>query len=245
MSAPVPLLLTRPEAGSARFLERLRARHLDGFVPVVSPLISIVHRPHLPEIPPDTLLVFTSAHAVQAYAGAGGPPGAHAFAVGDATAAAARDAGLEPVSAGGTVETLLTHLLAKRPDKPILHLRGRVTRGDLVGRLRAEGLTAGAAIVYDQPACPLSTEARAALDATAPVIAPVFSPRTARLLARAAPIRAPLLVAAMSNRVADALEPLAPLRMHVAEAPDAAAMADAVAALLQEAAMLEAGGGAE
>ncbi|SFD67853.1 uroporphyrinogen-III synthase [Roseivivax sediminis] len=245
MSTDPVLLLTRPRAASERFLSALDDAGITGFRAIVSPLLAIRRRPALPPIDPEATLVFTSANAVQAYAALGGPEGRVTHAVGDATAAAARAIGLDAVSAGGDIDALFAHLVAERVSGPVVHLRGAISRGDLAGRLRAAGIDAADAVLYDQPVREFTSEAQDALAGPIPVVAPLFSPRTARAFALHRPFGAPILAAAMSEAVAEAFCPAAPHKLAVAIRPDAAAMVVTAAELLVAAAALETGGGAE
>ena len=242
MTRPV-LLLTRTEGSARRFHDMLG--HVPDHALIVSPLMSIRFREALPDIAEGTILLLTSANAARAYAALGGPQSLHAYAVGDATAAAAREAGLEAESAGGDVEALLARLLEDRPDAPLLHLRGAEARGNLTGRLAAAGLAATEVVIYDQPLQPFSAEARDALDGEAPVVAPLFSPRTAQAFAKGRPFAAPLYIVAMSEAVAEAAAGIDAARMTIAEAPDAASMAHETVRLMHVAATLEARNGAE
>ncbi|SEL51169.1 uroporphyrinogen-III synthase [Roseivivax marinus] len=239
------LLITRPEPGATRTANALRQAAGATFQTVISPLLAMRFRGALPVIGAGDVPVFTSMNGVRAYRKGGGPAGRRALAVGDATAAAACEAGLETVSAGGDVESLIALVLRDPPSGRLVHLRGLETRGDLGSRLRAAGLVCDEAVVYEQTSQPLSKAGQAALAGTSPVVTPVFSPRTAAELALYSPANAPVFVAAMSPAVADALSPLAPRRVLIAEAPTAAAMQAATLRLLPEAAALETGGGAE
>lgn len=211
-SRPV-LLLTRPEADSRRF-----AAMLPGWRAVISPILRIVPVDHdaalLRQAPG---LVFTSAHAVQA---AGPGRGRLALCVGGRTARAAREAGFDVRQGDGVAEGLLP-LIAGAP-VPLIHPHGR----HRAGRLPVRGV-----IVYDQQARALSTEARALLRGSLPVVLPVFSPRSARLVAEAAAgASAPLWPVAISPAaLAGWNGPMAGCAM--AETPDMAAMAAAVQSL--------------
>lgn len=230
---PLPILLmTRPEAQSRAFAEALGREGAD-FALLIAPLIGITFGPALPDMAPFRGLVFTSANGVAAYARLGGPV-LPAFTVGAATAEAARAAGLPATSAEGTVEDLIAHLRAARPEAPLLHVRGRHSRGDLAGRLSAAGLPVSAFVAYDQPALPLPEKARAALTGRTTIVAPVFSPRTAALFSKQE-VSAPLLVAAMSEAVAKALAPLHKQDLKTASRPDSTAMRELVADLLRQA----------
>ncbi|MFC2970020.1 uroporphyrinogen-III synthase [Acidimangrovimonas pyrenivorans] len=227
-SRPV-LLLTRPQAQSERFARAVTERLGDGVEIVISPLLEIRDRDaDLPQAPRG--LIFTSENGVRAYARRVSRRDLPVWCVGDRTAAAARAAGFAAGSAGGDAEALLALLSAEKPAGPLLHLRGAHARGEIAQRLSAAGIETVEAIVYDQVPRLLSPQARAALAGTAPVYAPLFSPRTARLLVdAAAEARAPLHVIAMSAAVAAAAQALGKASISTAERPDAGAMLDLLA----------------
>ena len=181
------ILVTRPEADAAPVAEALRARGLDV---TVEPLLVI--RP-LPDAALDAegvqALLFTSANGVRAlmahssaalFAGRDLP----VFAVGDATAEAARAAGFDAVeSAAGDVNDL-ARLVRDRLDPaagPLLHVAGSVTAGDLAGDLGESGFELRRAVLYEaEPVDRLSPETTAALADGAFDFVLFFSPRTAR-----------------------------------------------------------------
>jgi uroporphyrinogen-III synthase len=222
------ILLTRPAGQGARFETEVRARLGAGVEVLSSPLLSpACLAPVLPDGPFDAV-VFTSETAVQAAAPLGPLPPL-AFAVGDRTAAAARAAGFAVRSAGGDADALVALLAQARPGR-VLHLRGQDTRGDVVARLRQAGIPAEEAVVYAQVPQPLSPAALGWLAGDAPVIAPLFSPRTAMLLSQAR-VRAPLWIAALSPAV-QAAATLPAARRITAARPEAGAMVEAMASLI-------------
>ncbi len=227
------LLLTRPRQASESFARALENEGLR-FRTVISPLIAIEVTGPLPDARAARGLIFTSANGVSAWRDLGGRLDLPVYAVGRATAQVAQDAGMEPQSADGTVDDLFDWLVARRPATPLVHLHGTNVRGNLAARLTEAGLTCRSAVIYDQPAQDLTAEARAALAGDAPVVAPVFSPRTAKLLARER-ANAPLLVAAMSETVANALSSLHKQELIVVPRPESEEMKKAVARLLSQA----------
>lgn len=235
---PPILLLTRPEAASRRFLAELEAEGVAGFVPVISPLISILPVARLPDVAPDMGLIFTSANAVRVWASLDGGVRRPCYTVGAATAKAAVSAGFEPVSADGNAADLVTLIRAEAPARPLVHLRGIHTRGSVAERLRAAGLDVREAAIYDQPAQELSAEARAALDGERPVVLPLFSPRSAVQFARTPQGAAPLFVAAMSADVSEPLKDIYLTRLDILPRPDGALMRMAVRDLLNVAGTL-------
>ncbi|MGR3465319.1 uroporphyrinogen-III synthase [Limimaricola sp.] len=224
MAEPI-LLLTRPEAAARRFLAELEiaaGRHLEA---MIAPLIRIDEMTPPRPAPDPAALILTSERGADGAARMG-YAGLPAWCVGPRTAHAAQAAGLVPRDGGGTAETMLAAILAAPDAGPLLHLRGDHQRGDLVARLRASGRDCAEAVVYAQTAQPLPPQGRALLNGTVPVIAPVFSPRSAALLAACAPIAAPVAVVAIS---AAAARPFAApgLPVAIAARPEAAAMIEA------------------
>jgi uroporphyrinogen-III synthase len=228
VTATLPtLLLTRPEAQSRGLARRLAARIPAGVPILVSPILEIVPGEiDLPAAP--GFLILTSVHGAAAAGGLGALKGLTAWCVGDRTAEAARAAGLAARSAGGTAEDLLACLVQARPAGLGLYLHGRHVATDLAAALARAGIETYSAVAYDQVARPLSAEARACLARPGTVILPIYSPRSARILAaeteRAVALRE---VVAISRPVADAWSG-GPVT--VAAAPDGPAMEDATVA---------------
>ncbi|MCJ8140788.1 uroporphyrinogen-III synthase [Falsirhodobacter halotolerans] len=211
-----PILLIRPEPQNAAFAARLAA-------PVVrAPLFDM--RRLTPDLPPAAAVVFTSANAIV-------PPAVapRAWCVGDRTADAARRAGYDAISAQGDAEALVAAILASNERGPLLHLRGRDSRGDVARRLTDAGVPTVERVIYDMQPRPLSPEGQALLDGAAPVIVPLFSPAAAgRFAAVAAGARAPLCLPCLSPAVARAAPPGL---VRVCPRPDAAAMLEAILAM--------------
>ncbi len=226
------LLLTRPRVQAARFAADLRAR-LPGLPIVVSPVLEIVHR----RVPVDphgvAAFVLTSENGAEALAANADVAGKTAFCVGTRTAEAAQAAGMRAISADGDAEDLFALIRARAPSGPLVLAHGVHAAGNLGARLRAAGVDARDLVLYDQTARALTAEARALLAGDAPVLAPLFSPRSAALLALE-DIRAPLTLVAISDNAARAWADAggaAPRRLEVADRPDAAAMLTAIAAV--------------
>ena len=79
------------------------------------------------------------------------------YAVGDATAAAAREIGFEDVISAGGDASALAVLVADRLKKEngaLLHLRGTEVAGDVTGFLNSCGFETRAQIVYETVDCP-------------------------------------------------------------------------------------------
>ncbi len=230
-SRPVPVLLTRPQAQGDRFATDLITRFGPTLAPVPSPLIApaFLH-PAIPQ-QPYTAIILTSETAAASAAAIPNLP-RHAYCVGDRTAAAARAAGFTPHSAKGDANALIALILSTQDQGPFLHLRGADSRGDIAATLTDAGRPTHAAITYDQRPQPLSLEARTLLAGETPVLLPLFSPRTAEILASQGPFAAPLWLAALSPAVAAAAAHLHPARSAIAAEPNADALLTAIATLL-------------
>lgn len=230
MPIPPPLLLTRPEAASARFADQWRARMGPEAPVVIAPVLALEILPGAPALDGYAGAVFTSETGVAALGAEG--RGLRAWCVGPHTAAAARAMGFDARAAEGDAESLVATVIASGERGPFLHLRGREARGEVAPRLQAAGIACDEVVVYAQRPRPLSPEAKALLAGEGPVLVPLFSTNSAtRLGAEAAGGRAPLLLAAISDVVAGVWSGPAPRRIEVAERPDAPAMIAALARL--------------
>ena len=224
-SAGAPtLLLTRPEAQSRRFAAEV-ARLWPDLAVILSPAQEI--KPLPIAVPQGTKgIVLTSENAVPALPLGLGLP---AYCVGERTAAAAAAHGLSAHAAAGDAASLLSLIRHERPSGPLFHPHGRHLAADMVAALRDEVEITGA-VAYEQVAIPPSGEAMRLLEADRPVLLPLFSPRSARLVA-GWPMRAPLLIAAMSENVSAAWSGATPRCLKIAPIPSAAAMLETIGAL--------------
>lgn len=232
------VLVTRAEPGAGRTAEGLRER---GLTPVIAPMLTI--RPSA-EIALDLqgvqALAFTSANGVRAWANARTERGLPALCVGDATAAAAREAGFEnKMSAGGDVGDLI-QMIRKRMDKAagrIVHIRGSHVTGDLAGSLRAAGFAAEEAAAYEAvSAGQLPDTAREALERKQLSLVLFHSSRAAgafTALVEDADLTdrlGYLIAVAISGQAADSLIRSDWLAVKIADTPDEAALLDRVGA---------------
>ena len=216
------ILILRPEPGAGASAARARALGLE---PMVAPLFTI--RPlewQSPEGPFGALLL-TSANAPR-HAGAGLAQFLHlpCFAVGEATAAAAREAGFASIETGPADGAAALALAAEKGFRQILHLCGR----DHVELSHPNATVVSRAVYAADAAHALSTEAVAALDADALVL--LHSPRAAAAFAALAGDRARIRIAAISRAAADAAGP-GWAEVHVAQAPRDQALLELAAKL--------------
>lgn len=216
------LLLTRPEAQSRSFLADLEARL--GYTPpiIISPILKISAVGDAVDLDLYQTLIVTSGNAVMVLGGA--LAGRKVVTVGERTASMAQSVGADAQCLGDTVDALAARL--REVEGPALYLRGRHSRGDLIGAGRAAGLSIDECIVYDQIEVPLTAEAQAAMK-RGHAILPLFSPRSAALLS-AYECHSSTKAIAMSPAVARAWT--ASTEVQIAARPDRAAMLDLVTA---------------
>ncbi len=230
---PSTILLTRPKAQSEAFAGRL-AEAIGNTTPIlISPILEILELPLGPLVSDPAFLVLTSSHAAKAIEKTRELHGLPAYCVGAATADAARQAGARPVPAGGTAADLIDLIRRDSPASPGLYLRGRHVSVDVGKALAETGIKIASSVVYDQTAVPLNSDARAALAGTRRIILPVFSARSARLLAeQCADAEAEIAVIAISENVA-AEWLVARQIARISDEPSASGMVRAVAECLR------------
>lgn len=194
--------VTRAEPGAARTADRLTAL---GFTPLVTPLLTLAPLPGALDAAPSpdavAVLALTSPNGVEAFAPLIPRFRDHpVFAVGDATAEAARAAGFADVrSASGDIHALARLIAAEAPPGPLLAPGAREPAGDLP------------ALLPDRPVQRLPIYA--AFETHAPAPKPfdavmLHSPRAARALA------ADLPRAASSDRIAICISEAAATPLH-------------------------------
>ncbi len=239
------LLMTRPRGAAERFVARLAPGLRNRLQVIYAPLMQIEFLPGPVSLQGVHGVIFTSANGVAAAQAAALSPTLPAYCVGPATAAAARRARWSVEDTAETADALVAALIARRPPAPLLHLRGTHARGEIAERLTAAGIETRAQPVYDQHLVGPDDAARAALSGTDPVIAPLFSPRSARHFADMFTGSAPLYLAAISAAAAEPVENMEHRALIVAERPDGAAMAAAVERLIADASRVEGPRGAQ
>lgn len=178
MTAAAPVWITRARPGALATAERVRGL---GLTAIVDPLLAVESLDVHLDLSRIAALAFTSANGVEAFARLSEERGLPVFAVGRATAKAARGEGFASVSsADGDVEDLCALIAARAPGY-VLWAGAREPAGDLVGMLRGRGLMATGVAVYETLERAPSEDTLARLDAPATVL--LHSPRAARVLA--------------------------------------------------------------
>ena len=174
--------ITRAEPGAAATAARVCAL---GFDPLTAPLLTVQPLETPLDLDGVGSIAFTSTNGVRAFAARSDWRGAPVFAVGDATAKAARAAGFKAVtSADGETAALIRLIGAARPKGVVLHPCGLHLAGDFKGGLKRAGLVGRDVALYDTPAVQaLPDAAIQALDDRDVAVILFHSPRAAAVLA--------------------------------------------------------------
>jgi len=135
---PTRVWITRAKPGAARTAARLRDM---GFEPIVAPLLEIKHlTPPVPDLAPFAALAFTSVNGVAAFAALTPRRDRPVFAVGDATAQAAHDAGFADVhSASGDLRDLARLIAGAIANAAVLVPQAETPAGDFTAALTTAG----------------------------------------------------------------------------------------------------------
>jgi len=222
------LLVTRPQPDAARTATRLRAL---GHAPLVQPMLSPEYLPFdIPGVP--AAIALTSRNGVRALAvlpSAARWTSVPVFAVGAATAAAAREAGFADVRSADGDGSALADLVSAVLDPAageILYPAAEEHRPDLERLLSARGFCLRVATAYRMaPAAELAPPVRSALAAGAVDGVLLYSPRTAAvfagLVAQAGlyDALAAAAIYAISKAAADAAAWPDPARLRIAGQP--------------------------
>ena len=172
--------ITRTRPGADATAERVRALGHDA---VTAPLLAVrAALQAVVDLTDVTLLAFTSANGVRAFAADSDERTLPVHPVGGSTAAAARAAGFADVrSADGDVAALAALIIARRPSGIVLHPGGVDQAGDLTGTLRSANIDARSAALYETVICAADDALLARLGSLDAVL--LHSPKAARALA--------------------------------------------------------------
>ena len=174
--------ITRAQPGANVTAERVRALGHDA---LIAPLLAVRA---LEDVQVDlagvAALAFTSANGVRAFSDICAERSLRVFAVGAATAQAARAAGFRLVlSADGDVDALAEGIGQRRGELRgvVLHPGAAEPAGDLAGALEKQGVAARSLILYETAPVKLEAEAASQLVLADAVL--LHSPRAAQVLA--------------------------------------------------------------
>jgi uroporphyrinogen-III synthase len=214
--------VTRARPGAERTAERLREL---GHAPLIDPVLEVRPIEGALDLDGIAALAFTSRNGVDAFAGRDARRALPVFAVGDGTAETARAAGFTRVeSAHGDVAALAGLIAARAAslDGAVLHAAAKERAADLEAMLRAAGVPARTAVVYETVARD-PAEALVRLPEIDAVL--VHSPKAARRLAElVAPEADGPVFACMSSKCAAPLIAAGFQKVRSAPFPDEAGL---------------------
>jgi uroporphyrinogen-III synthase len=210
------IAVTRAQPEADATAARIRAR---GHEAIIAPLLEIVPRAVDTNVGDAQALLFTSSNGVHAFPVTQDAKTIRVFAVGDATAEAAHDAGFANTeSADGDVRTLAALVESKLDPRAgkLIHIGGADLAGDLGGELAATGFSVERRIAYAaMPAQTLPSSFQQALD-----IVLFHSARAAEaFIALGAPNASHMTAACISANTAVAARKTAWSRVIVAPRP--------------------------
>lgn len=230
------ILLTRPTAQSLQFSHVLKQRFGSDIAVEISPLLEIIPVQQSWDLAQVHTLVFTSINGVKAFAQQHSNRDLPCICVGDRTADAAQKFGFLAKSAAGNASDLIAMIIEQETPTGghYLHVRGKEVAFDVAQALRDLGIAAQQVVAYEQTEVLLTKAAAAILSGVRPVIAPLFSPRTAAYFSRQTSHLdlSQATALCLSVNVADRLEQSRFAKLVVAEKPDATAMMTALAVII-------------
>ena len=227
------LLLTRPQKDAQAFAQEVLS-HQPAAQILISPVLTITPIGTLPDLSAYAAVVFTSRHAVACFAHARIPKKMTCFAVGEATAEAAKKLGFLVISSAGAAQDLILLVQKTGAAGPLIHPHGQHARGQIATTLTKKGIPCAECVIYDQIETPLSVQARALLTQPQALLVPVFSPRSARLLQRYSPLPNGSEIIAISQTVAACFSTQPHIKTTVACHPNRGAMLKAVLRQFQD-----------
>jgi len=236
------LMITRPQEDTAPLASALA---LLGVESILEPLLSIeLSDSATPDLTNAQALLLTSANGVRAFAAISAQRNLPVYAVGDATAQAAVEAGFENVtSAAGDVASLagLVQGKLKPQDGVLVHIAGSKVAGDLAGLLGQAGFEYRRIQLYHaNKAVSLSAKGLSALESGDIDGVVLYSPRTAEsfaaLLIKAggASCAGRLKAFCLSDAVAASAGALKWAQVVIAETPDQAALIKSVKEMIPD-----------
>ena len=227
------LWVTRTAPAAEATAERLRAM---GHEPVVAPVLAVEPLATELDLRSAGALAFTSRNAVAAFPRDRIADAPRVFAVGAATAAAARELGFRSIESADGDGAALANLIAARAEEiagEVLHLAPEEPAFDLAGALRARGMSARTVPLYRTVASPPAAGVIEALTGKAPpldglVLHSARGARQAAELLRGQSDLRRLTAFAISEAAAAPVRGIGLRAVHVADHPDEAALLELI-----------------
>jgi uroporphyrinogen-III synthase len=224
------ILLTRPKPQAQEFADALAAE-IDADIAIHPMQDIVICAPPDPRPVDYDAYVFTSPNGARA-AHHWGLPSRPAYVVGQKTAAATQ--GDAVFCADGDSDDLVDLIDKHAPRGPLLYLHGTHVAGQITQDLEQRGITCHGYVAYDQQALPVGDDLRSVLSGPRPVMIPVFSPRSAKLLIETGENPQNWHIIAMSHKVAAIFDHIPCKKITIIERPNGPAMLHAVCLVYRE-----------
>ena len=226
----VILLLTRPLDGNERFC--LKIKHLLYSCEILdNPIQKIDFLPSLSEVNKNSVLIFTSANGLRA-AKKNNLSNKKCFVVGANTKKIAVSFGYDVLGVSKDQENLLKLIKSKKPTESMVHIRGKHTVGNLCDALKRNQFSCLDIIGYNQEPLKIKKQNLQKIQSGRPVILPIFSSRSAKLLQSNLDLTG-FNVIAISEAVAKIVTGVELGELLVSKKPDLNSMQEATLAILR------------
>jgi uroporphyrinogen-III synthase len=153
--------------------------------------------------------------------------------VGARTGEAAADRGADVGVVALDAARLVERILETGVPAPLLHLRGEHARGEIAQTLSSAGIETHEAVVYAQQAVAMGADALRLIRGDGPLVLPLYSPRSARLVGQAARPGPQVHVIALSQAVAQEYAAVTGQDAEICESPEGHVMIERIAAALR------------
>ena len=224
------LLLTRPLDGNERFC--LKIKHLLYKCEILdSPIQKIEFLPSLSKVNKNAVLIFTSVNGLRA-AEKHNLTNNRCFVVGKNTKKIAVSFGYEVLGFSKDQENLLKLIKSKKPTESMVHIRGKHTVGNLCASLIICEFSCLEIIGYNQEPLKIKKQNLQKIRSGRPVILPIFSSRSAKLLKSNIDLTG-FNVVAISEAVAQILTGVELRELVISKKPDLNSMQEATLAILR------------
>lgn len=234
--------MTRPLDAAQRFVSSLPQELGSRLKPIYAPLMKITMVPVTPDMSTIKGVIFTSVNGVIAVPGPNQNRTPTAYCVGSATSALAKNKGWHVEHIGVDANDLIDRMLQGRVSGSLLHLCGRHTRGSIAERLTSAGVSTQRLVIYDQELQHFPEEVRCSLLQESNVIAPIFSPRSARHFVNQCASLQGLHLVALSDAVAEPLKAMTYSSLSVAAVPTAESLVIAIEKCIDRLSRVESNG---
>ena len=224
------LLLTRPLDGNARFC--LKIKHLLYKCEILdSPIQKIEFLPGLSKVNKNAVLIFTSVNGLRT-AEKHNLTNNRCFVVGKNTKKIAVSFGYEVLGFSKDQENLLKLIKSKRLTESMVHIRGKHTVGNLCASLKKSEFSCLEIIGYNQEPLKINKQNLQKIQSGRPVILPIFSSRSAKLLQSNIDLTG-FNVVAISEAVAQILTGVELGELVISKKPNLNSMQEATLAILR------------